>query len=292
MFEQGTLSALVTAATERAKASGALVPIATNTVAVDDHDMRFFIRVVAGFQRKDEARKEQRTAEERGAKVNPFLPPEKALTVADVSETHIAVLNKFNVVDRHLLIVTREFEHQETLLTLRDIEALHFCMREYDSLGFYNGGREAGASQEHKHLQLVPLPLTPEGPAIALEPLLPASRVDELATIPAIPFKHAFVRYNFKSAAPHMFGLYAAMLNRLGMSAPTANNLVRQSGPYCFLATKEWMLLVPRTKEFFEDISFNSLAFVGSLYIRDEQQLERLKTFGPMNALATVTLPH
>jgi ATP adenylyltransferase len=51
------------------------------------------------------------------------------------------------------------------------------------------------------------------------------------------------------------------------------------------------MLLVPRSKEHFEDISFNSLAFAGSLFVQDKQQLARLKTFGPMNALRSVTIP-
>ena len=44
--------------------------------------------------------------------------------VADVSDTHLCLLNKFNVIEHHLLIVTRKFEHQETLLTVRDFQAV------------------------------------------------------------------------------------------------------------------------------------------------------------------------
>ena len=61
--------------------------------------------------------------------------------------------------------------------------------------------------------------------------------------------------------------------------------------PYCLLVTRDWMLLVPRSREFFEDISLNSLAFAGSFFVRNEQQLDRLKSFGPMNALRRVALP-
>ncbi|NIO40609.1 MAG: phosphorylase, partial [Burkholderiales bacterium] len=39
--------------------------------------------------------------------MNPFLPYGKDLFVSDISETHLALLNKFNVIDYHLLIVTR-----------------------------------------------------------------------------------------------------------------------------------------------------------------------------------------
>jgi ATP adenylyltransferase len=50
------------------------------------------------------------------------------------------------------------------------------------------------------------------------------------------------------------------------------------------------MLLIPRSREYFEDISLNSLAFAGSFFLRNEQQLEKLKSAGPLNALKSVTM--
>lgn len=41
-----------------------------------------------------------------------------------LSATHTAVLNKFNVLQQHLLIVTYRCEQQEVLLTGADFEAL------------------------------------------------------------------------------------------------------------------------------------------------------------------------
>jgi ATP adenylyltransferase len=93
------------------------------------------------------------------------------------------------------------------------------------------------------------------------------------------------------AAAKTTFALYAAMLNSVGMHAPQPHGLTPQSMPYCFLVTRDWLLLVPRTTEFFEDISLNALAFAGSLFVRNEQQLERLNTIGPMKALASVGIP-
>jgi ATP adenylyltransferase len=204
------------------------------------------------------------------------------------------VLNKFNVVEHHLLIVTRGFEDQDTLLTLQDFEALWFCMTEFNNLGFYNGGREAGASQQHKHLQLVPLPLAPEGPAIPIEPLFDGvGAPGEPCAIPAFSFLHSFVRLtpdiarDPAAAAKTSFALYGEMLHSVGLNTPDASRLVVQSMPYCFLVTRGWMLLVPRSQEFFDGISLNSLAYAGSLFVRDEGQLARLKTFGPMKALAS-----
>jgi sulfate adenylyltransferase (ADP) / ATP adenylyltransferase len=290
-FEKGSLRRQIVHTTEHARASGALLPIPTDYFFVEDRGVRFFVRVLASLSRKDEARKEQKQRERTGRKINPFLPPEKELTVADVSKTHIAVLNKFNVMEHHLLIVTREFEDQDMLLTPGDFEALRICMKEYRSLGFYNGGQEAGASQQHRHLQLVPLPLAPEGPDVPIEPLLAEASFRGPGRVPGFPFLHAFARMDRGFDSRAAYDLYNILLASVAMTTSSPGALVRQSRPYCLLMTDEWMLLVPRSREFFEDISFNSLAFAGSLFVRSEKQLERLKTAGPVNTLASVALP-
>lgn len=298
MLEKGSLWQRMLSTTEHALKSGALRSYPTNQVFIEDGGVRFFVRVLKALEEKSAARHQQDKADGTGRNANPFLPPEKELTVADVTDTHIAVLNKYNVVDHHLLIVTRHYEDQETLLTLRDFEALWLCMAEYDGLGFYNGGRDAGASQQHKHLQIVPLPLTPERPRIPIEPLLHASGPMSVpGTLPVLPFRHSFVmlRYDLldkpREAALESFDLYAAMLGSVGMGTPGAAILPRQTLPYCLLVTRQWMFLVPRSREHFEGISLNSMAFAGSFYVANERQLQQLTSFGPMNALKAVTLP-
>ncbi len=190
--------------------------------------------------------------------------------------------------------MTKGFEEQDQLLTLKDFEALWICMAEFEGLGFYNGGREAGASQQHKHLQMVPLPLAPEGPGVPIEPLLAQAGANTIGKIPGFPFLHAFSRLEKDPAAsPSLaarttFQRYGDMLQSVGMPAPRADSLTRQALPYCFLTTREWMLVVPRSKEFLEDISLNSLAFAGSFFLWNTQQLERLKAVGPMHALKSV----
>lgn len=289
-LEKGSLWHSLARTTEHALASGALRSFPTIHAYIEDSGVRFFVRVLAALREKSVARTKQ--------EADPFLPPEKDLTVADITDTHIAVLNKFNVVDHHLLIVTRHFEDQNTLLTLLDFEALWVCMAEYNSLGFYNGGREAGASQRHKHLQMVPLPLAPAGPPVPIIPLLPGQGpIAATGSIPAFPFLHSYVRlrpdivYKPREAAIETFELYTAMLKSVGMNGPVASTLTRQAQPYCFVVTREWMLLVPRSREHIEDISLNSLAFAGSFFVWNKEQLERLRDFGPINALRAVSMP-
>lgn len=296
-MERGSLWHRVEETARQALKTGALLSVPTKYTFIEEQGVRFFVRVLESLKRKDEARKKQESQPAPGRKVNPFLPPEPDLTVAEITGNHIAVLNKFNVLEHHLLIVTRHFEDQKTLLTPGDFEALWFCLSEYKSLGFYNGGKEAGASQEHKHLQLVPLPLAPGGPTVPIDPFIaqaPASR--EISSIPAFPFLNAFVRLDpdrkesSRAAAGKAYNHYCSMLKQLGMEPPAPSGLIRQSMPYCLLATQEWMLIVPRTREFFEEISLNSLAFAGSFFVRDQGQLERLKSYGLMNALRAVAV--
>jgi sulfate adenylyltransferase (ADP) / ATP adenylyltransferase len=43
--------------------------------------------------------------------------------VAHLSPTHVCLLNKFNVVAHHVLVVTREFEQQTSPLNAADFDA-------------------------------------------------------------------------------------------------------------------------------------------------------------------------
>jgi sulfate adenylyltransferase (ADP) / ATP adenylyltransferase len=290
-FKTGTLWALIVRTSEHALRNKKLLPVPTEYIYIEDGGIQFLVRILTNI-----ARKQHETAAGAGKNANPFLPPEKELIIADISPTHLAVLNKFNVLKHHLLIITRQFEAQEMLLTPNDFLALWLCMAEFNGLAFYNGGRTGGASQNHKHIQIVPLPITPDGPAIPVEPLLRQSRANQISDVHRFPFLNSFVRLDQNlvssptEAAKKIFDLYSTMLSRVGITAPSASRSTRQSMPYCFLITRQWMLLVPRSQDSFDGISLNSLAFAGSLFVHNERQLEKLKDYGPMKALASVAI--
>lgn len=297
-MKKGTLWQEILRKTDDALSSGALEPIATAYEFVEDRGVRFFVRIVSTLQKKDDHKMKQQKAAASGQDTNPFLPYEEAMFVADASDTHVVLLNKFNVVDHHILIVTREFEDQEILLTQRDFEALWACMDEYSGLGFYNGGEAAGASQRHKHLQMVPLPLAPEGPRIPVEPLIDAAEFDgDFGVVPGFPFVHILAKLDAKSAksslsaAEQSFAYYCTMLRRLNLEAPDQMVLKKQSSPYCLLIADRWMLLVPRIKEFSESISINSLGYAGAFLVRNQTQMGLLKEHGPMALLEEVSVP-
>ncbi|BAZ30465.1 Ap4A phosphorylase II [Cylindrospermum sp. NIES-4074] len=281
LLKPGTLWTSVKERTEHALKCGALLSIPTEFEFVEQDGVRFLVRVLANIDRKKAAKeKQEKQTIVSGKEFNPFLPYEEDLFVADISDTHVCILNKFNVVDYHLLIITRAFEEQESLLTLEDFAAMWACLADFDGLAFYNSGKAAGASQRHKHLQIVPLPLAPSGPQIPIEPLLTAAKFqDAIATIPSFPFIHAFTTLTPLMSAQTILERYHSLLQAVNL---------QPSGAYNLLATREWMLIVLRSHEEFESISVNSLGFAGALLVRNQQQMQLLKDYGPMTILKNV----
>lgn len=291
LLKPGTLWKSVKERTEHALQCGALLSIPTEFEFIEQDGIRFLVRILSNLNRKKAAKeKQEKQSVVSGQEFNPFLPYEEDLFVADISDTHVCILNKYNVVDRHLLIITRAFEEQESLLTLEDFAAMWACLADFDGLAFYNSGKSAGASQRHKHLQLVPLPLVPSGPQIPIEPLLKAGQFQEAnVTLAKLPFVNAFAPLNPDwmrspfTAAQATLEVYRSLLGAVGLDA-------KQLGAYNLLATREWMLIVPRSQEHFESISVNSLGFAGTLLVRNAAEMEILKAQGPMTILKNVAI--
>lgn len=269
------LHSLTQQAARRALASGALQPIATRSILLEEAGVRFVLRAVSSLERKEKARHAAKVAD-------PLGDYEADLFVADAGPSHYLLLNKFPVLDGHLLLVTRRFESQQRLLTVDDFSALRGCLNEIEGLAFYNGGAEAGASQARKHLQLVPLPLETDGPDdVPMEAALDGG---------ALPFRHAFARWPQQAGAGEWHALYRELLDRCGITAIPDGPGELQSAPYNLLVRRGWMLAVPRSRACFESIPVNGLGFAGSLFVRSREALERVRAAGPMQVLRAVAV--
>ncbi len=287
---------LIAAAIARACAVGALTTITTDHRRIVDGAMPFVIRRVSSLAAKAALRA---PAARSG---NPFLPYDPALEVTGLGDDHVCLLNKFNVVPGHVLIVTRAFAAQEALIGEGDFAALWRVLGGIDGLGFYNAGPAAGASQPHKHLQVVPLPLAPadrpDDPPVPLQALIDAAGgppTGHIGRLPQLPFRHAFLRLDPErtadpaAAAAVSLDRYRAMLAALGIAPPPGSDRSRR--PYNLLLTRTWMVLVPRARESVAGISINALGFAGSLFVRDRDQLATIERHGPMAMLAAVAEP-
>ncbi|NJL40152.1 MAG: phosphorylase [Leptolyngbyaceae cyanobacterium SM1_4_3] len=310
LLQPGTLWQRVIEQTEWAIAHSALLPIPTDCEFVEQAGIRFIVRIVANLVRKDEAQKNSKTRQASKASsdptvsqdknFNPFLPYEEDLFVGNLSATHLCLLNKFNVVDHHLLIVTRAFEEQENWLNLRDFEAMWLTLAQVDGLVFYNAGQSAGASQRHKHLQLVPLPSTSDGVRVPIESLFGGVKFEHstnghrVSTL-GLPFCHALIRWEEIAGSPGVAAQvtlerYYTLLRAVDLLEGEVTG-TRQSASYNLLATREWMLLVPRSQSSFNTIAINSLGFAGALLVRNQAQMDILKECSPLTVLQNVALP-
>lgn len=259
---RGAFHELIALRSRRAEELGALVSFATNTQHIDDGGVRYVVRVAQNLARKHQA--------DVAPRQDPFSPPyEEPLYVADLSPTHVVLLNKFNVFEHHALIVTQKFESQDTLLQEKDCDAMLRGLEAMDGLIFYNGGKTAGASQPHKHLQLVPTPLNGEG----------RTPMDAAIRNRALPFRCAVAELPWSASTA--LAKYRELLREVGRE--------HDGAAYNLLATREFLMIVPRTRECFDDISINSLGFAGSLFVKDRAHLEKVREAKPSKILSHVT---
>lgn len=258
--------------------TGALVPIETSCEVFESGGIPYQLRTLRRANPKTTASQPTRDRAK-----NPFLPPEPELLIGDVSSSHFVVLNKFNVVGHHLLVVTHSFVSQDDPLTVPDFEALLLAMAPAPSLGFYNGGLVGGASQPHRHLQIVPLPLEPS--AAGLQTPVDAVIRDDVVDVATrrctgLPFDHRLVVLTEADLEPakagEMLALFHDLCGDLG---------VTEGVPFNFLLTPRWLMVVRRSVECFEGVSVNALGFAGSLLVPDAEARRCVVDVGPGEVL-------
>ncbi|RLN06145.1 hypothetical protein BBJ28_00004739 [Nothophytophthora sp. Chile5] len=192
----------------------------------------------------------------------PFRDPfskenlEEELFVTRLHDTHNLVLNKFNVVDEHVVLPTIEFAPQEEPLTTADFRAL---LRDYSTT--------------------------------------------ETVQLPELPFCHFLHRIDMPEdtesgeASATLQAIYEKMLRQMNDTPyPVAASQPPSSSPlpvaYNLLLTASFLFLIPRKTQSFHGIEVNSIGFIGSFFVRnDEQRAFFASHGGPMELLRQVTFP-
>lgn len=84
------------------------------------------------------------------------------------------MLNKFPIIANHFILATKEFKQQNNALEPEDLEVTFACLKEWEAstsgstasgrlFAFFNSGIWSGASQPHRHIQLLPIEDMREG---------------------------------------------------------------------------------------------------------------------------------
>jgi len=261
-----------------AKASGALVPLKTSlTHLMGEGGTSFELRHLLSATPKH-----LRAA---GPKPNPFLPWDQRLEVERIGDSHVVILNKYPVQSAHMLLITQTWQPQTGWLSLDDWRALALVDATTTGLWFFNSGPNAGASQPHRHLQLLPRaagePIcarqdwfrrcAADPTVLADDPLFRSSRVAPLTS---------------PLTGETLHRIYLSLAGELGLGSPSNDSCPR--GAYNLLLSRQWMAIVRRQTEGIRGFSVNALGFAGSLLSTDESDREWIQRSGPEALLRAV----
>ncbi len=246
---------------QAALASHSLLPIATEPTVISQNGNDFYLHVInANLQRKINQGK---------VGGNPFLPYDEDMFVGPAGADHVCLLNKFPVLAPHLLICSNTYIEQSTPLQLNDFESWLMGFDGSDILGFYNGGKVAGASQPHRHMQLVKttIPLTP------------------LILSGELPFKHKLYRYDQLNAQTLLTDYIQGMTELELYPQSNQQPDQQQCQPYNLLLSDHWLLIIPRSSNNINGIFSNGMNYSGHFLIRNQQQIDWLQDYGVIRYL-------
>lgn len=192
-------------------------------------------------------------------KENPFLPYNQKLLVTEL-DGHALLFNKYCLSRLHMILITKKMELQHAKITINTFIALNEVLYSLDKnmpwIAFYNSSPEAGASQLHRHFQIIPL---------------------EFADIP-YPFKHLSFNLNDMDLDPQIKTESCEAQHHRVMTLWKCYNQCDVKSPYNLLITRDRFIWIPRTSEIIvEGVSANALAFAGHLLVRTEDELKSLE---------------
>ncbi|KAG0244394.1 hypothetical protein B0O80DRAFT_448981 [Mortierella sp. GBAus27b] len=244
-------------------------------------------------------------------KKNPFLPHDPPLYVTDVSDEHKILLNKFCITPRHFLVVTKDFQPQTDPLSPDDLMAvwhgLTSLSNSKDAVAFFNCGTQSGASQPHKHMQVIPLDHPSPIARLVQETSKAqqgkkANRPGDIFSVPFNCINHVILLPNEsnsdKSQEDILVEAYITLMDAMLMSIreyslqeglPEEHQLpiltTATTLAYNWLLTTEFMMIVPRRREHSEPVNgislnINSLGFAGMVLAKTSQELQLVKDKG------------
>ncbi|KAI9261028.1 ATP adenylyltransferase-domain-containing protein [Sporodiniella umbellata] len=295
-----SLSQLVQSKFEAAKESKDLIAFDTTQTVKDSRGVKFHITLAPTLAKKTGA---SETSKEQAKKTNPFVNPNPALVVKELDE-HFLLLNKFAVIPNHLLLVTKEERSQKEPLFPNDLYEMFNVFKAFGPyqplLGFYNCGENSGASQAHKHAQIIPLSTdgSIQPPIKKVFDAIHDRHVGQIYALDQLPFVHVIMQLDANSIgsgkeatidylSQMFFGLMDAMFQQL------RENTEQLATSYNFLMTQEFMMLIPRQKEnatvHWKDqvyeFSLNSLPFAGFFLSKNKEEQEVLEAQDDLMAL-------
>lgn len=236
-------------------------------------------------------------------KFNPFENPEPELTIVedfgDENQFRI-VYNKFPVVPRHIMLLTKAFKSQTTPLSPDELTGTYAILKKLAEdkndkwFAFYNCGEESGASQPHKHIQFMTLPKGfssyCEKIALKSEAFIPDTKREPLQD-GNLPFAHYIARLpnNIEELESDDLIMYFSSLLQRALTTLRDNEVPHIS--YNVIMTLEYMMIVPRSNGTFNGLGVNSCGMVGLFLFKSREILDMIKNAGLEKVFEHCCLP-
>ncbi|KAJ2005851.1 bifunctional AP-4-A phosphorylase/ADP sulfurylase [Coemansia thaxteri] len=267
--------------------SGALLFTESTVFSQSEQGVDFEVRYVPILAKKPSSKPKEKLTD--SSFTNPFLPFDTRLHVASIGSTHQLLLNKYCIVPNHLLITTAEFRQQGETLTAADFGAVLDTTGNLSSpqIVFYNSGEESGASQPHKHLQVLPMPTAMNTPPTVRIWLQSMPKPGQVCSSSDLPFANFGIRFDPGAAAPSPKALEAAYSH-------TLQRLIEVHGDgtsYNMVLTPGELLLFPRRQSTGQGISINSLGMAGMVLCKSSDEMVLVKEIGILELLSRVGCP-
>jgi len=257
---------------------GAVIPLETKIYqsndAYCDYELRFLKSPIPKY------------LTEYGPKRNPFIPWDNRLQIQPINDKHTLILNKYPVQLGHILLITNSWKPQNGWLNEDDFEAIINVDNDTTGLWFFNSSKEAGASQPHRHFQLLPRHdneiICPRYEWFCS---LLNNRGDTNSEISHCISIRPRNKYK-DSSSNDLFNSYKSMVNE--MSIGDINLINKPLKPYNLLITSKWIALITRKTDRSNGFSINALGFAGYFLGTKTSDVDTLIKFGPERILMDV----
>lgn len=235
---------------------------------------------------------------------DPFLKEEPELTVLDEYGTDNelkVIFNRYPVVPRHFLLVTRAFVSQNSPLSGSELLATYSLLQDLRAkdtanrwFAFYNCGPQSGALQPHKHVQfMAPHPLFEsyaDQLASTLEPFTPTAQREPLQN-KDLPFAHFLARLPDDAAGVDEELLVMCFASLLQRCLTVLRNADASHISFNAIVSTRYMMLVPRSQSKFQDVGVNSCGMLGLYMFKSQELLDEVQSAGPLAVMAACGFP-
>ncbi|KAI9721199.1 MAG: hypothetical protein M1812_002360 [Candelaria pacifica] len=271
-------------------------------IPLTDNGFDFQFRVCPQFLNKPQLPPDDSTPDPTKSDISQPL----SLHIADVAPAHSLKINAFPTLrPSYLLLTTSPLHHQNSPLSLDDITAARTTLaslsddrsaetregeskESHDYMMMYNSGRAAGCSRFHKHMQI-----------------LPCAHVDSFSLFPDhppgnvanVPYVYDLIRHPVSpssslsdnpNTSTYVFASYNSSLDRFRALLGTLTK--DQPVPHNVLMTREWTVVIPRTRGQSNGLSANAAGMMGLVWVRTEGEIEKWKQDGPWRVLEALGL--